>query len=101
MNRWAIMIQPLLEYLESGIGIGGLRERIDVKIRELEEQAENAAEPLGPFEKPSDRAREFREALRIALMDRLRKDPGNGPFQEALVQLNQPSLRHPDRRPKA
>ncbi len=102
MARWQGLIETLLATLEEASrGQRGLRIEIDDAIWEIEQIVMYRSESGRLGESSFDRRREFHAELRSRVVERLKNDPFNRVWDEALRLLDNPDLRVPDdRRPR-
>ena len=102
MGRWDTWIDNLLADLETETpGAKGFRVSVDHKIAEAEDTAANKTPSARFDETLLQRKREFQEALRQTLVTSRDRDLANKVWSEALLLLDNPWLRVPDKkRPK-
>jgi hypothetical protein len=102
MGRWDTWIENLLADLEMETpGAKGFRVNVDRKIAEAEDIAANKTPPARFDETLLQRKREFQDALRQSLVVGRDRDLANKVWSEALLLLDNPWLRVPDKkRPK-
>ena len=97
MARWQGVIETLLAILErANRGQRGLRIEIDDAIWETEQIVMYRSESSRLGESSEDRRREFHAELRPQVVERLKNDPFNRIWEEALELLDNPWLRVPD-----
>ena len=98
MGRWDTWIDNLLADLGTETpGAKGFRVSVDHKIAEAEDTAANKIPSARFDETPLQRKREFQEALRQTLVTSRDRDLANKVWSEALLLLDNPWLRVPDR----
>ena len=97
MARWQGVIETLLATLEKATrGQRGLQIEIDDAIWETEQIMMYRSESSRLGESSEDRRREFHAELRPQVIERLKNDPFNRIWEEALKLLDNPWLRVPD-----
>ena len=96
MGRWQLVDSLIRELEQVPPGGGNFGPEVDEKLREFEVLAAKA-EPIGVFDTPKKRQREFEEELRRTLDDRLKQEPSNPVWREVLMLLDFPQLRSKSR----